>query len=116
MFRHIPGPAADDAGRCLALRWVGSGWTVFNNKGKPVRQYEPFFDESHRSEFDARIGVSRAFLPGDGKMAPERMRNYTSGVADAVQCGIPSQTVAHCPRPTPAGKRASNGDVARPGM
>ena len=24
-------------------RWVGSGWTIFNNKGKPVRQYEPFF-------------------------------------------------------------------------
>jgi hypothetical protein len=26
-------------------RWVGSGWTVFNNKGKPVRQYEPFFTD-----------------------------------------------------------------------
>jgi RHS repeat-associated protein len=31
-----PGPAGDP-------RWVGSGWVVFNNKGKPVRQYEPFF-------------------------------------------------------------------------
>lgn len=39
-------------------RWVGSGWTVFNNKGKPVRQYEPFFTDSHRYEFDVRIGVS----------------------------------------------------------
>ena len=39
-------------------RWVGSGWTVFNNKGKPVRQYEPFFTDSHRFEFDVRIGVS----------------------------------------------------------
>ena len=39
-------------------RWVGSGWTVFNNKGKPVRQYEPFFTDSHRFEFDMRIGVS----------------------------------------------------------
>ena len=39
-------------------RWVGSGWTVFNNKGKPVRQYEPFFTDTHRFEFDVRIGVS----------------------------------------------------------
>ncbi len=39
-------------------RWVGSGWTVLNNKGKPVRQYEPFFTDTHRFEFDVRIGVS----------------------------------------------------------
>jgi RHS repeat-associated protein len=41
-----------------APRWVGSGWTVFNNKGKPVRQYEPFFTDIHRFELDVRIGVS----------------------------------------------------------
>ncbi len=28
-------------------RWVGTGWTIFNNKGKPVRQYEPFFSDTH---------------------------------------------------------------------
>ncbi len=39
-------------------RWVGTGWTVFNNKGKPVRQFEPFFTDTHRFEFDVRIGVS----------------------------------------------------------
>jgi RHS repeat-associated protein len=39
-------------------RWVGSGWTIFNNKGKPVRQYEAFFTDTHRFEFDVRIGVS----------------------------------------------------------
>ncbi|MDN5940460.1 MAG: hypothetical protein L0H94_01140 [Nitrospira sp.] len=42
----------------VSPRWVGSGWTVFNNKGKPVRQYEPFFTDTHRHEFDVRIGVS----------------------------------------------------------
>ena len=31
-------------------RWVGSGRTVFNNKGKPVRQYEPFFSSTHLYE------------------------------------------------------------------
>ncbi|HEY3132259.1 MAG TPA: SpvB/TcaC N-terminal domain-containing protein [Acidobacteriota bacterium] len=39
-------------------RWVGSGWIVFNNKGKPVRQFEPFFTDTHRFELDVRIGVS----------------------------------------------------------
>lgn len=49
-----PIPKPDD----VSPRWVGSGWTVFNNKGKPVRQYEPFFTDTHRFEFDVRIGVS----------------------------------------------------------
>jgi len=42
----------------VSQRWVGSGWTVFNNKGNPVRQYEPFFTDTPRFEFDVRIGVS----------------------------------------------------------
>jgi RHS repeat-associated protein len=52
-----PGPL-EEGGPDVAPRWVGSGWTVFNNKGKPVRQYEPFFTDTHRFEFDVRIGVS----------------------------------------------------------
>jgi hypothetical protein len=39
-------------------RWVGSGWTVYNNKGKPVRQYEPFFSTTHDFEFGLQVGVS----------------------------------------------------------
>ncbi|MCP4378801.1 MAG: toxin, partial [bacterium] len=39
-------------------RWVGSGWTIFNNKGKPVKQYEPFFDDSHDFRFGKQVGVS----------------------------------------------------------
>jgi len=42
----------------VSPRWVGSGWAVFNNKGKPVRQYEPFFTDTCCFEFDVRIGVS----------------------------------------------------------
>jgi RHS repeat-associated protein len=42
----------------VSPRWVGSGWTIFNNKGKPVRNFEPFFTDTHRFEFDVRIGVS----------------------------------------------------------
>lgn len=40
------------------LRWVGSGWTIFNNKGKPVRQFEPFFSDTHKPDFDTKLGVS----------------------------------------------------------
>lgn len=42
-------------------RWVGSGRTVFNNKGKPVKQYEPFFSATHLYESEPDVtdtGVS----------------------------------------------------------
>ena len=55
-------------GQVVSPRWVGSGWTIFNNKGKPVRQYEPFFSKrqrqngtlfsDHRFEFGVMVGVS----------------------------------------------------------
>ncbi|MEW6731026.1 MAG: SpvB/TcaC N-terminal domain-containing protein [Acidobacteriota bacterium] len=39
-------------------RWVGNGWTIFNNKGKAVRQFEPFFSETHKFESARTVGVS----------------------------------------------------------
>ena len=41
-----------------APRWVGSGWTVNDNKGRPVRRFEPFFSDTHALDADLRIGVS----------------------------------------------------------
>jgi RHS repeat-associated protein len=32
------------------LRWIGSGRTIKNNKGNPVKQYEPYFSVSHKYE------------------------------------------------------------------
>ncbi|MDQ1637294.1 MAG: hypothetical protein QOF62_633 [Pyrinomonadaceae bacterium] len=32
------------------LRWIGNGRTVLNNKGKPVKQYEPYFSVTHQYE------------------------------------------------------------------
>ncbi len=46
------------AGPDVSPRWVGTGWTVFNNKGKPVRQYEPFFSATHGFEFAKTAGMS----------------------------------------------------------
>jgi RHS repeat-associated protein len=42
-------------------RWVGSGKTVYNNKGKTVLQYEPYFSTTHAydtAEQAANLGVS----------------------------------------------------------
>ena len=47
-----------EGGLVVNPRWVSSGWTIFNNKGKPVRQYEPFFSATHGFEFGVQVGVS----------------------------------------------------------
>jgi RHS repeat-associated protein len=42
-------------------RWVGKGRTVYNNKGKPVKQYEPYFSSTHLYEEEPEMtdtGVS----------------------------------------------------------
>jgi RHS repeat-associated protein len=52
-----PGPLVE-GGPDVAPRWVGSGWTIFNNKEKPVRRYEPFFTATPAFEFAAKTGVS----------------------------------------------------------
>ena len=52
-----PGPLID-GGPDISPRWVGSGWTVFNNKAKPVRVYEPFFSATSAFQFAAQAGVS----------------------------------------------------------
>jgi RHS repeat-associated protein len=36
-------------------RWVGNGRTVLNNKGKPVKQYEPYFMDSHSYETEPEL-------------------------------------------------------------
>lgn len=56
--RKIQAEPGDVDGIFAEKRWVGSGWTIFNNKGKPVRQYEPFFSDTHRFQFAKVEGVS----------------------------------------------------------
>ena len=41
-----------------AARWATSGWTVYDNKGRPVRAYEPFFSAAPGFEFAAATGVA----------------------------------------------------------
>ncbi len=59
-------------------RWVAGGWTVFNNKGKPVRSYEPFFTDDHRFEPDLRVGVSPViFYDPVGRVAATLSPDHT---------------------------------------
>jgi RHS repeat-associated protein len=52
-----PGPLAG-GGEDLPVRWIGSGWKIFNNKGAAVRTFEPFFSATQAFEFDVRAGRS----------------------------------------------------------
>ena len=56
-----PGPLIE-GGPIVSPRWVATGWSIFNNKGNPVRQYEPFFSQLHAFEFGVEAGVSHVFL------------------------------------------------------
>lgn len=56
-----PGPIVE-GGPTVASRWTGSGWTIFNNKGLPVRKFEPFFDDNPAFRFNRQAGVSSTRL------------------------------------------------------
>ena len=65
-----PGPVIE-GGPDVSPRWVGSGWTIFDNKGRPVRKYEPFFSTTSAFEFAAQLGVSSVlFYDPPGRRAP----------------------------------------------
>lgn len=52
---------AESASGPTMPRWVGSGWTIYNNKGMPVRKYDPFFSalaKGHWFEFGVTVGFS----------------------------------------------------------
>ena len=111
----------------VSPRWVGSGWTVFNNKGKPVRQYEPFFTDTHRFEFDVRIGVSPVLFydPVERVVATlhpnhtwekvvfDPWRQETWDVNDTVLIADPKTDPTSAILPPPAGCRLP-ADLARP--
>jgi RHS repeat-associated protein len=52
-----PGPLIDN-GPTVSTRWIGSGWTIWNNKHRPVRKYEPFFTDLFDFSFGTMVGVS----------------------------------------------------------
>lgn len=65
------------AGTWCDVRWIGSGWTVFNNKGNPVKKYEPFFSTTHQFTVNP-IGVSSTlFYDPIGRVVAKLHPNHT---------------------------------------
>ena len=72
-----PGPV-EDGGDIVRPRWTTSGWTIFNNKGNPVKQYEPFFSADHAFEFGVTVGVSPTlFYDPVGRVVATLHPNHT---------------------------------------
>jgi RHS repeat-associated protein len=67
--REIQHKAQAEPGTSPGVRWVGSGWTIFNNKGKPIQKFQPFFDDTHKFRFGRKAGVSKTLFYD----APERI-------------------------------------------
>jgi RHS repeat-associated protein len=53
-----PQPGACDGTAAPQHQWIGSGKTVYNNKGKPVMQYEPYFSPTSAYEEAPANGVT----------------------------------------------------------
>lgn len=50
--------SADPDPTTNAARWISTGWAVLNNKGNPVKNYEPFFTGTSQYEANISVGVS----------------------------------------------------------
>lgn len=63
------------------LRWVGNGRTVLNNKGNPIKQYEPYFSTTPAYENDpawVQQGVTPVFYyDGAGRNVKTELPNGT---------------------------------------
>ncbi len=54
------------------MRWIGNGRTIYNNKGNPVRTYEPFFSVTPHYE-DGKALVERGIFSQSYYDAPGRL-------------------------------------------
>ncbi|MDQ6788071.1 MAG: FG-GAP-like repeat-containing protein [Acidobacteriota bacterium] len=46
-------------------RWIGNGRTIFNNKGNPIKQFEPYFSATHEYESEDALvetGITPLFF------------------------------------------------------
>jgi RHS repeat-associated protein len=61
------------------LRWIASGKTILNNKGKPVKQYEPYFSSNeHRFEETIEVGVTSVmYYDAAGRLVRTEMPDDT---------------------------------------
>lgn len=74
-----PGPLDpnDPASPMLNPRWVGRGAKIYNNKGKPVREFEPFFSASHEFGIEQHGVSSTLFYDPLGRVVATLHPNHT---------------------------------------
>ncbi|MBV8763152.1 MAG: VCBS repeat-containing protein [Deltaproteobacteria bacterium] len=56
-----PGPLVL-GGPDVSPRWITTGWRIYNNKGTPVRTYEPFFTATPLPELGLAVGVASTLV------------------------------------------------------
>lgn len=108
-------------------RWVGNGRTILNNKGNPVKQYEPYFsttfayeDEKALSEigvtpilyYDAVGRLIRTAFP-DGTLTRVEFDPWLQRVFDANDTVKESQWYADRGSPDPTSQPEPTGDPER---
>ena len=85
----VKAPDGTDIDTANQLRWVGNGRTVLNNKGNPIKQYEPYFSTTPAYENDpvwVEQGVSPTiYYDGAGRNVKTELPNgtFTKVVFDA---------------------------------
>lgn len=107
-----------------AVRWVGSGRTILNNKGNAVKQYEPYFSTTPAFEDEAALvetGVTpllyydplgrlvRSELP-DGTLSTVAFDAWMQTSADANDTALESDWYTERSQPDPAGPEPTDPD------
>lgn len=108
-----------------ALRWVGTGRTVLNNKGNPVKQYEPYFSLTDAWEnepeivetgvtpvlyYDALSRLIRTDFP-DGTYSKVEFTAWEQQSFDQNDTVLDSQWYKDRGSPDPSGNEPSNPDT-----
>ncbi len=106
-------------------RWVGTGRTVFNNKGNPVKQYEPFFSSTSAFEpeedlvdwgvtpiirYDSIDRVIQTDLP-DGTFTKVVFDSWQQETWDQNDSVLESEWYAERGSPSPTASEPSNPDT-----
>lgn len=119
----------DPASASTAPRWIASGLTVLNNKGKPVKQFEPYFSApavGHYFEVPPEAGVTplmyydaagrliRTEMP-DGTLSRVEFDNWHARTFDANDTVTESAWYAalNMPAPLPASPLSTFTSVQR---
>jgi RHS repeat-associated protein len=75
-------PDPQSTGAQPPLQWIASGKTILNNKGKPVKQYEPYFSDTEHcfdpTEAEREVGVTPVmYYDGPGRLVRTELPDGT---------------------------------------